>query len=261
MRMTILTPAFRSMPVLRACVASVRNQTAPDTGMTLRHHVRDGGSGDGTAAFLEKRAGEEAGYRLTFRSEADHGMYDALNLAFAATDGEILGHLNADEQYLPGALELVADFFTGRPDVDVLFGAVVVVDPRGRYICSRAPIIPRALHTRLSHLGTFTAAMFYRRAAVESLGTYFDTSFRAAGDADLVLRMLDAGLTMARTGRYLATFMDSGDNLALSPLAAEEQRRLAADAPPWARRATKLVEAHHRIRKLLAGAYGPAPFR
>ena len=266
MQLTIITPTYNSMPVLRSCVASVRGQLTEHaesgSGLAVTHHVQDGDSTDGTAEFLKEALAQGGGaYRLSVVTEADAGMYDALNKAFAATNGEIVGHLNSDEQYLPGTLEFVDAYFRDHPAIDVLFGAVVVVGPDGGYICSRMPLVPGRLHTTVCHLCTFTAAMFYRRSAIESLRVYFNTSFNAAGDADLVLRMLKANLTMATTRRYLSTFVDSGDNLALSDRAMEEQRRLSLSAPGWARRMPKLIEAHHRARKLLHGAYALAPFQ
>ena len=39
--------------------------------------------------------------------EKDSGMYDGLNRGLRRATGEILAHLNSDEQYLPGALAAV----------------------------------------------------------------------------------------------------------------------------------------------------------
>jgi len=261
MAFSILTPAMNSLPHLKSCIAAVRSQATHGEGIELVHRIHDAASSDGTRAYLDSLDRVAPGYRLETCIEPDDGMYDALNRAFAATTGEIVGHLNTDEQYLQGTLEFVSGFFQSHPGVDVLIGAVVVVEPGGGYICSRIPVAPRTLHTRISHLDTLTAGIFYRHRAIESLGVYFDTSFNIAGDADLVLRMLQAGLRMETTSRYLATFMDSGANLALSPRRAEEQQRLAAGAPAWARAAKPLLVAHHRLRKLLRGAYQLDPFQ
>jgi len=38
-------------------------------------------------------------------------MYDAVNPRLPPATGDILAYLNCDEQYLPGALESVRDFF------------------------------------------------------------------------------------------------------------------------------------------------------
>lgn len=184
-------------------------------------------------------------------------MYDALNRAFAVTTGELTGHLNADEQYQPGALAKVWNWFQAHPQHNILFGAVVVTKGDGSYLCSRLPMIPKEMHTRLCHLCTFTAAMFYRRSVIEKLGKYFDTRFKCAGDADLVLRMIDADLRMGTLGETLSVFIDHGENLALSPQASVEQKRLASTygfPAIYLRPFTSLV---HRIRKAAHGHYLP----
>jgi len=295
MDFSIITPCFNSIRWIGQCIASVRGQVAPEaqksddlisdlrspiseSGASLRvhHHIQDGGSSDGTVEFLKEYVGKQpatGSYQLTFASEADNGMYNALNKAFAATApsdttqlatsdvphptscNSIVGHLNADEQYLPGTLRFVADFFEKHPKVDVLFGAVVVTDAEGNYICSRMPLKPQLLHTQVCHLSTFTASMFFRRSAIEKLDCYFDESFKIAGDADLVCRMLKARLKMATVRRYFSIFVDSGDNLALSEEARKERGRMVARAPLWARKAAFVIEKVHRARKFFSGSY------
>jgi len=269
------------------------NATVP---VAVHHHIQDGGSTDGTRGFLEKLAavdgsslvvdgGSEtldnehsATYQLTFASEADKGMYNALNKAFAATApsdttqlatsdvphptsyNSIVGHLNADEQYLPGTLRFVADFFEKHPKVDVLFGAVVVTDAEGNYICSRMPLKPQLWHTQVCHLATFTASMFFRRSAIEKLDCYFDESFQTAGDADLICRMLKAKLKMATVRRYFSVFVDSGDNLAETSQGRLEMRRMATYAPRIVQRLHNLIEGWQKGRKLFGGIYFMKPF-
>jgi hypothetical protein len=205
-------------------------------------------------------------------------MYNALNKAFAATApsdttqlatsdvphptsyNSIVGHLNADEQYLPGTLRFVADFFEKHPKVDVLFGAVVVTDAEGNYICSRMPLKPQLWHTQVCHLATFTASMFFRRSAIEKLDCYFDESFQTAGDADLICRMLKAKLKMATVRRYFSVFVDSGDNLAETSQGRLEMRRMATYAPRIVQRLHNLIEGWQKGRKLFGGIYFMKPF-
>ena len=98
---SIATPTRNDLDKLKRCIGSVRGQTS----VRVEHLIQDAQSTDGTADWL---AAEEG---LDYRSEADHGMYDAINRAWGRARGQILAWLNSDEQYLPGALARVADFF------------------------------------------------------------------------------------------------------------------------------------------------------
>src|SRR5215207_9280200 len=109
---SIVTPSFRSSAWLKLCIASVADQE----GVTLEHLVQDAGSDDGTLDWLTTDS------RVAAFVEKDSGMYDAVNRAWRRARGEILAYLNCDEQYLPGALNLVADYFAEHPEVDILFG-------------------------------------------------------------------------------------------------------------------------------------------
>ncbi len=284
MKFTILTPCFNAGQWLSRCATSVLDQVGSREGqlgaselsadspapavhcrpsgdrtpVQLHHHIQDGGSSDGTVAILEKLIAEgssSVNYQRSFISEVDHGMYNALNKALAASDGEIVGHLNADEQYLPGTLQFVNDFFEKNTEIDVLFGAVIVTDSTGNYICFRMPLKPQLLHTQVCHLGTFTASMFFRRSVIDKLGCYFDESFKTAGDADLVCRMLKEKIKMSTVRRYFSVFVDSGDNLALSDLARAERERMASYAPPWAQKNKIIISFTHRLRKLFSASY------
>jgi|LXNH01.1.fsa_nt_gb glycosyltransferase involved in cell wall biosynthesis len=264
MKIDILTPCFNSSGWIEQCILSVRSQIQHDEcNINLTHCIKDGISRDGTIkkiVHIKNRISEDSDYRLQVTSEEDAGMYNALNKAFDSTKGEIVGHLNADEQYLPGTLKYVSDYFIDHPQTDVLFGAVVVVDVDGEYICSRIPLKPKLIHTQVCHLSTFTASMFFRRSAIEKLGTYFDESFKTAGDADLIGRMLKDGLRMDTVRRYFSTFIDSGENLALSKQAKFEEKIMCQRAPKWAQRVPSCIKLLHRLRKFFHRIYKLEPF-
>lgn len=264
MNIDILTPCFNSSGWIGQCILSVHSQIQQNyCNIGLTHYLADGVSTDGTIEKIvdfKNSISDHEHYCLRFSSEDDSGMYTALNKAFVSTKAEIVGHLNADEQYLPGTLKFVSDYFTDHPQTDVLFGAVVVVDIDGNYICSRIPLKPKLIHTQVCHLSTFTASMFFRRSAIEKLGTYFDESFKTAGDADLICRMIEAGLRIATVRRYFSTFIDSGENLALSEQAKYEEKIMRQRAPKWAQQVPALLKLLHRLRKLFYGNYNLEPF-
>src|SRR5438445_797489 len=110
MKFTIVTPSFRNSDWLKLCIASVADQ-----GVDLEHIVQDSCSDDATKDWLPKET------RVKAFIEKDTGMYDAVNRGFRRAGGDILAYLNCDEQYLPGALKRVGDFFATHPEVEVVF--------------------------------------------------------------------------------------------------------------------------------------------
>src|SRR5581483_921041 len=95
------------------CLQSVRRQTYTE----VEHIVYDGASTDGTQDVLT--AAQWPGLRWC--SEPDAGQSDALNKAFAASSGDVIGWVNSDDGYADRrALEWVVDEFRSDPSVDVI---------------------------------------------------------------------------------------------------------------------------------------------
>jgi len=187
-------------------------------------------------------------------------MYDAVNRGLRRASGEILSYLNCDEQYLPGALSAVGAYFESHPEVDVLFGNCLVVDPKGEFICYRKVQKPSKYHIMVSHLPTFTCSTFFRRSVLDKHGLFFDSKWRDLGDAAWVLRALDKGLRIGLLGVFLATFADTGANMNLAPNAQREKKAMRDAAPAWARRLEAALVWRHRCQRLLLGAYRQTPF-
>ncbi len=267
MKFWIVTPSFNQRQWLRLCMYSVRDQCA-EAGITVHHHVQDGGSSDGTREFLKEYgerqdSGAMPGYSFSFSCARDEGMYDAINSGWrmAPLDCDILAHLNCDEQYLPAALVKVKEYCEHRPNLEILFGDVVVIDENGDYKGSRQIVKPGYYHTLTCYLGTLTAATFFRRHVLQSYDAWFDSSWRAAGDAVWIMNLLRRGAAMGKIGDYLSAFTYTGDNLSLSACSVSERARIRAMAPFWVRHTSLVWQALYRIRRLLHGFYRPKPFR
>jgi glycosyltransferase involved in cell wall biosynthesis len=244
MRFSIVTPSFNSGLWLNLCIASVADQK----GVEVEHIVQDSCSNDGTQEWLPKDS------RVRAFIEKDEGMYDAINRGLRRTTGDILAYLNCDEQYLPGALARVGDFFAAHPEVDVLFGDAILVDENGTPLSYRRMILPQRAHVRLVHLNTLTCSTFFRRSVVDR-GHFFDLRWKAIGDAAWVDDLLAAGLPMATLSEPLSAFAFTGANLGASPRALKEMEVLRGAA--WKDMLKPVLSLHHRLRKWRAGAYAP----
>ena len=189
--------------------------------------MQDAGT-EGFEEFAKKMAKkwpDRAGYRRLMVSENDKGMYDAINRGFEKARGSICAYLNCDEQYLPGVLEKVKKIAGSEPSVDLWVGDVIVVDPKGRALCQRQVLPPLLNHVWTCHLPAFTAATFFHRRVIDE-GFFFDTSYRAAADAEWFVRLLQSRKTIRRLGCFCSTFADGGENLGLTSVAVEERGRL-----------------------------------
>jgi glycosyltransferase involved in cell wall biosynthesis len=248
-RFSIITPSYRSSAWLKLCIASVADQ-----GVDLEHLVQDAGSDDGTLDWLPQDL------RVKTFVEKDQGMYDAVNRGLRRASGDILAYLNCDEQYLPGALAVIAGYFDRHPRLDMLFGDVVMVDAQGRYLYHRKMQTPLKYHTWTCHLSTLSCATFFRRRVVTDYGFAFDPRLRDVGDGEWMVRLLRHGVSMAALGRFTSVFTRTGANMSVGPNARRENRELFQSAPTWARTLKPLFIAHHRLRRLLGGMYSQKPF-
>jgi glycosyltransferase involved in cell wall biosynthesis len=249
MRFSVITPSFRNSSWLKLCIASVADQ-----GVACEHIIQDAGSDDGTLDWLPHDP------RVKAFVEKDSGMYDAVNRGLRRATGDILSYLNCDEQYLPGTLVAVENFFIENPDVEMVFADFVVVDTEGNYRFHRKVQKPRLYHTWVCHLPAFTCATFFRRNVISERGIFFDARLRVVGDAEWMLRALRAGVRMAVLRRFTSAFTLTGGNLGTTPEGLREAAALYNTAPSWARKMKPVLALKHRLHRLAGGIYSQEPF-
>ena len=250
MRFSIVTPSFRNSDWLKLCIPSVADQ-----GISHEHVVQDSCSDDGTQDWLPQDP------RVTAVIEKDRSMYDAVNRGFRRARGELLAYINCDEQYLPGALRQVSEFFDRHPAVDIVFGDFVVVNTRGEYLCERRVLTPQRCHTAVGrNLSFYTAGTFLRRRVIDEHKLFFDPQLRDVGDAEWTMRILRAGLRLATLGFFTSIFTETGANMNLAPNARRETEAFVASAQFCVRLAAPLFVAHYRLRRWRAGYYRPQKF-
>jgi glycosyltransferase involved in cell wall biosynthesis len=251
-KISVITPSYKQAEWLRVCAASVADQTGD--GLEVEHIVQDSLSGPEVADALHPFP------RAKLVVEKDAGMYDAINRGWEKATGDILCWLNCDEQYLPGALTQVADYFREHPETEVLFADAFVVNPDGKYSCSRQVLVPLLYHSWICHLGTLSCATFFRRDLIKERGFTLDTRWKSVGDADLIVRLLRARVNMHVLRKYLSVFVDTGENMSLRPVALAEMEAQAKEAPGWAQTLRRVWVVVHRVRRMLHGLYRPKPF-
>ena len=200
----IVTPSYNTGGHVRAAVESVLAQDYPH----VDYVVMDGGSTDDTVDALRG-----FGPRLRWVSERDRGQSDAINRGFAQTRGDVLGWLNSDDTYAPGAVRAAAEFLARHEDVAMVYGEADFIDAAGNVIGPCAHVEPRFSHKRLLHYSDFIVqpAAFFRRGAFEAVGG-LDPSLNWAMDYDLWLKFAARNYKVAYLPRVLAHYRWLGDS-------------------------------------------------
>lgn len=195
---TVVTPSLNQARFLADAIESVAAQDyAP-----IEHLVFDGGSTDGSNAILERY-----GTRITAVVGADSGQADAVNRGLRAAEGDIIGWLNSDDFYYPGAIRGVVDYMVRHPDCAVVYGSALYVDESGTAI----EPYPTGDAADL-RFGCFICqpAVFFRRRAIEAVGL-LDPTLRYCMDYDLWLRMAES-FRFHRIPNQLAAYRLHGDS-------------------------------------------------
>ncbi len=225
MKLYIVTPAYNALRWLPSCARSVADQTS--AGIHIHHHIQDGQSTDGTAAWLQEWAEQHRnmpGYTFSYESATDDGMYDAINKAWERMpeDTDITAHLNSDEQYMPGVLRAVAEEFEKRSEADLLITSYIVTDLHGNYICHRRPVSPtRWISSIITEI--ITCACFHRASSFRKHNIRFDTQWKSLGDLFFYRDILNTKPHIAlQPGIFATTFCVTGQNLGWSEITHQE---------------------------------------
>lgn len=180
---SVITVCFNSEATIRGTLESVRTQSYK----SIEHVVVDGASKDRTVRIIDEYR-DSLG---TVISERDRGLYDAMNKGVRASTGDIIGILNSDDFFeSEESVAEVVRVFEEHPEVDVVFGDVVFVEPGNLKQIYR---YYRSKHFRPWKLrfGWMPAhpATFVRASALERVGDY-RLDMRISADYEMFVRWL-----------------------------------------------------------------------
>jgi glycosyltransferase involved in cell wall biosynthesis len=256
-KITIVTPVLNAAATIEEALASVRGQHYPH----VEHLVVDGGSTDGTLEILERTEG------ISWTSEPDDGLADAMNKGIARAGGELVGWLNADDFYEPGALMAVGTAAARQPGAQWITGRCRIIDGAGKEIRRPITAYKNALLANYSYALLLTQnfiscpATFVRKAAYEEAGP-MDTKYRISMDYDIFLRIAKRHDPLVLERELAAFRMDEG-SLSMSGFERQfaehlEQARRHGDGHPVAVAAnevmSRLIVLVYRAMRAARGA-------
>ncbi|MFI4904799.1 MAG: glycosyltransferase family 2 protein [Burkholderiales bacterium] len=193
MRISVVTPSLNQARFLEACLRSVSAQSGGD----FEHLVFDGGSTDVSVDILRRW-----GTTVRWVSRRDGGQSDALNQGFRASDGHIVGWLNSDDFYYPGAFDAVRAAFAADSTLDAVYGQADHVDIDG-VAYERFPSEAWNPARLVATCYICQPALFLRRRAIERVGL-LNADLNFCMDYEYWLRMARAGLVAREIPAKLA---------------------------------------------------------
>lgn len=227
---SVLLPVYNAERYLPECVDSVLGQTFTDFEVIA---VNDG-STDHSLAILEAYAVQDA--RLKVISRPNTGIVGALNDGLAASRGEFVARMDADDYAYPYRFEKQLDFLRSHSDCVACGTAVHFTDPQGRPVkpCPRPLTHDSIVSSLLDGDGgaLIHPSIMFRRDAVVSLGAYRECA-QWIEDLDLYLRLSECG-QLANLPDYLLNYRQHPQSV----------NATKSDAMRWESKNAVMKEAH-----------------
>lgn len=184
---SIVIPTFNSAKVIHRAVDSVLSQTCKDFEII----VIDGASTDNTVDLILSKDDS----RIRMSSEADHGIYDAMNKGIRQANGRWLYFLGSDDcLFNEYVLRDLHKFVNANADLEMIYGNVSIIGssslaPEGT-LYDGVFTVSKLLAKNISH-----QAILYETAIFDRLG-FYNIAYSSCADWDFNHRCF----AMARVG-------------------------------------------------------------
>ncbi|WP_376694882.1 glycosyltransferase family 2 protein [Wenzhouxiangella sp. EGI_FJ10305] len=188
---SVIIPAFNAARFLPRALASVAAQSYP--AVRIETIVVDDGSTDDTLTLARALEAKTPGMQVF--SQPNQGVSAARNLAIAASSGELIAFLDADDRWLPDKIAAQVEVYRTNPAVGLIHCGFGFVDQDGVAL----PDWPRQsrldqgdiLLEFLCDFFLITSAVMVPRSVLDAVGG-FDESLKVGEDNELFLRIVSA---------------------------------------------------------------------
>ncbi len=194
--LTVITVVYNGASHIEKAIQSVLSQDY----LNIEYIIIDGCSSDGTIDVIQ-RYENKIDYWM---SAPDQGIYDAMNKGIMLSRGKLIGFLNSDDYYEPGAIRAVIEDYKNKCCRGIYYGNsfVIQADLRIRYLSIGNARLWRGL-------GFKHQAMFVHRDIHKLFGQY-NPAYRIAADYDFVLSAVLKGVKLIHIDKTLVNYSNTG---------------------------------------------------
>ncbi|MBF2047640.1 MAG: glycosyltransferase [Leptolyngbya sp. IPPAS B-1204] len=204
MKVSIITVCKNSEHTLERAIQSVVHQTYSN----IEYIVIDGGSTDSTKEIINRYLHQIA----HFVSEADDGVYQAMNKGIRLASGDWIYFVNSDDYLFDNnVIQDLVDFISTYIDCNFIYG-----DHEARYTTGESnihkPAPPEQMLEEMVSLGEcmIQPACFFQAELFRKLGLFNET-YKIAADYEWFARLLqDSSLKLGYYPRTLVSYAHGG---------------------------------------------------
>lgn len=210
MKISIITPCLNSEKTIERTINSIIIQDYED----IEYIIVDGKSTDNTLNIIKKYADK---YRfIKYISEKDNSMTEALNKGLKIAVGDIIGVINADDEYFPNIFKFINEQFNNS-DIDVLVGNSYHIDEKTKKIKYISTPKYASNYILMNILDCFfpECSVFYSKKAIKNIG-YYNEDIKYTQDYDLYLRFIKYGYTIKYFNKNIGKFYISDEQYSTS---------------------------------------------
>ena len=194
-KISVIIVVYNGANVIEKSITSVLSQTYNNKELI----IVDGGSTDNTISIVKEIQNTD----LSWKSEPDNGIYDAMNKGIERATGEWIYFLGADDEFYNK--EVLNDLFgdNGFENIDFIYGNVKRVGLKGVY--DGEFDFGKLLVKNISH-----QAIFYNRNIFQKVGKY-NLKFKTHADWDFNIRSFGNNQVRIKyTDKIIARFGEGG---------------------------------------------------
>lgn len=233
-KVTVLLPVYNHAEFIHLAVDSILNQTYNN----LELIMLDDGSTDGLTEKVRKYQND---YRFKLYHQPNQKLPMGLSHLHELATGDYVTWTSADNIMEPTMIETLVDELQKRPDAEMIFGDVIIIDENGNPLLdqeyrdfNRDPIMPEILRLprNAEPLGAecdnyINASFMYRRSASQALGNAYACDLVGLEDYDYWLRMQRCGkIIHAETSQPLYRYRVHRNTMSEELLTAKREQHI-----------------------------------
>jgi len=207
-KFSVITVHFNQLPLLKSTVENVVSQKG--FGKIIEYIIVDGLSMDGTIDYLHGLKVEKSIHRII---ERDKGIYDAMNKAIKAANGEYIIFINAGDQL--AETDTLAKIASSFPSFEILYGNTEIA-----YESFTRLAISNPLEKFWKSLPFVHQSVLVKKEIL--LNNLFETSYKYCADYNQLSKLYNDKIKFTRTDLTIARIIAGGTSDANAAAATKE---------------------------------------